>query len=130
MSIDVFINHLEVNWLLWYYEICFHDSYIILFLKLEVNFFLFTQIMNVTCAHLNNTIFLFSRNFMYYLMSPNVIKTNPLCLIKSEVVNDRSEPTVDVSLGKIFYSFFNFSMKFVLIDIWVYSKRWIGVIQM
>jgi len=39
-----------------------------------------------------------ARNFMYYLLSPKVIKTNPLCLVKSEVVNDRSESTVDVSL--------------------------------
>jgi len=39
-----------------------------------------------------------ARDFMYYLLSPNVIKTNPLCLIRSEVVNDRGEPTVDVSL--------------------------------
>lgn len=40
---------------------------------------------------------------MYYLLSPKVIKTNPLCLVRNEVVNDRSESTVDVSLGKIFY---------------------------
>lgn len=39
---------------------------------------------------------------MYYLLSPKVINTNPLCLVRSEVVNDRSEPTVDVSLGKYF----------------------------
>lgn len=49
-------------------------------------------------------IFIFFRNFMYYLLSPKVIKTNPLCLVKSEVVNDRSESIVNVSLGKIFYS--------------------------
>lgn len=48
--------------------------------------------------------YFFFRNFMYYLQSPKVIKTNPLCLVRSEVVNDRSEPTVDVSLGKIVYS--------------------------
>lgn len=40
---------------------------------------------------------------MYYLLSPKVLKTNPLCLVRNEVVNDRSESTVDVSLGKIFY---------------------------
>lgn len=49
-------------------------------------------------------IFIFFRNFMYYLLSPKIIKTNPLCLVKSEVVNDRSESIVDVSLGKIFFS--------------------------
>lgn len=47
-------------------------------------------------------IFLYFRNFMYYLLSPKVINTNPLCLVRSEVVNDRSESTVDVSLGKYF----------------------------
>lgn len=39
---------------------------------------------------------------MYYLLSPKVIQTNPQCLVRNEVVNDRSESTVDVSLGKIF----------------------------
>lgn len=39
---------------------------------------------------------------MYYLLSPKVINTNPLCLVRSEVINNRSEPTVEVSLGKIF----------------------------
>lgn len=38
---------------------------------------------------------------MYYMLSPKVINTNPLCLIRNEVVNDREEPTIDVSLGKI-----------------------------
>lgn len=40
---------------------------------------------------------------MYYLLSPKVIKTNPLCLVRNEVVNDRGESTIDVSLGKKFY---------------------------
>ncbi|KAF0773961.1 39S ribosomal protein L53, mitochondrial [Aphis craccivora] len=39
-----------------------------------------------------------ARNFMYYLLSPKVIQTNPQCLVRNEVVNDRSESTVDVSL--------------------------------
>lgn len=32
------------------------------------------------------------------------MNTNPLCLVRSEIVNDRSEPTVEVSLGKIIQS--------------------------
>lgn len=39
---------------------------------------------------------------MYYLLSPKIINTNPLCLVRAEVVNNRSEPTVEASLGKIF----------------------------
>jgi len=39
-----------------------------------------------------------ARNFMYHLLSPKVINTNPTCFVRSEVVNDRSEPTVEVSL--------------------------------
>lgn len=42
---------------------------------------------------------------MHYLLSPKVINTNPLCLVRAEVVNNRSEPTVEASLGKIFYFF-------------------------
>lgn len=32
------------------------------------------------------------------------MNTNPLCLVRSDIVNDRSEPTVEVSLGKILQS--------------------------
>lgn len=39
---------------------------------------------------------------MHYLLSPKIINTNPLCLVKAEVVNNRSEPTVEASLGKVF----------------------------
>ncbi|VVC36974.1 Ribosomal protein L53, mitochondrial [Cinara cedri] len=39
-----------------------------------------------------------ARNFMYYLLSPKVINTNPLCLVRTEVENNRSEPTVEASL--------------------------------
>lgn len=42
---------------------------------------------------------------MYYLLSPKVIDTNPTCLIRNEVTNNRSEPTVEVSLCEIFYLF-------------------------
>lgn len=38
---------------------------------------------------------------MYYLQSPKIINTNPICLIRNEVLNNRSEPTIEVSLGKI-----------------------------
>lgn len=41
---------------------------------------------------------------MYYLLSPKVINTNPLCLVRSEIINNRNEPTVEVSLGKIVIS--------------------------
>ncbi|XP_050524467.1 39S ribosomal protein L53, mitochondrial [Daktulosphaira vitifoliae] len=38
------------------------------------------------------------RNFMYYFLSPKVINTNPSCIVRNQVVNDRSEPTIDVTL--------------------------------
>lgn len=60
---------------------------------------------------------------MYYLLSPKVIKTNPLCLVRNEVVNDRSESTVDVSLGKIFYFIlYNENKLSMLIQVFIHSE--------
>lgn len=38
------------------------------------------------------------RNFVHYLSSSKVSLTNPNCVLKTDIVCDRSEPTVDVSI--------------------------------
>ncbi|XP_050425031.1 uncharacterized protein LOC126836073 [Adelges cooleyi] len=38
------------------------------------------------------------RNFMYYFHIPKIINTNPACILRNQVVNDRTEPTIEVSL--------------------------------
>lgn len=60
--------------------------------------------------HSTKSNFKFFRNFMYHLLSPKIIDTNPLCLIRNEVINDRSEPTIEVSLGKHITSFYVISI--------------------
>lgn len=65
----------------------------------------------IFCRHLsscNNTFFLginlrfflffICRDFLFYLSSPNVTKTNPNCAIKTEIVCNRSPSTVIFSL--------------------------------
>ncbi|KAM3967512.1 mitochondrial ribosomal protein L53 [Aphomia sociella] len=37
-----------------------------------------------------------TRKFLHYMSSPKISLTNPNCALKTEVVCDRSEPTVDV----------------------------------
>ncbi|CAH0727407.1 unnamed protein product, partial [Brenthis ino] len=39
-----------------------------------------------------------TRNFLHYLSSPKISLTNPNCALKTEVVCDRSEPTVDIAI--------------------------------
>ncbi|XP_075974147.1 mitochondrial ribosomal protein L53 [Anticarsia gemmatalis] len=39
-----------------------------------------------------------TRNFLHYISSSKVALSNPNCALKTEVVCDRSEPTVDVTL--------------------------------
>ncbi|KAI5713158.1 hypothetical protein M8J76_007752 [Diaphorina citri] len=39
------------------------------------------------------------RKFMWHFNIRTVLKTNPLCSVKTEIVCDRSEPVVDVSLA-------------------------------
>ncbi|CAH4031250.1 39S ribosomal protein L53, mitochondrial [Pieris brassicae] len=39
-----------------------------------------------------------TRNFLHYISSPKIALTNPNCVLKTEVVCDRSEPTVDISI--------------------------------
>ncbi|XP_054156910.1 uncharacterized protein LOC128955280 [Oppia nitens] len=38
------------------------------------------------------------REFLVAVSSPNIIKTNPKCIIKTEIVCQRQEPTITVSL--------------------------------
>ncbi|CAD0194882.1 unnamed protein product [Chrysodeixis includens] len=40
-----------------------------------------------------------TRNFLHYISSPKIALTNPNCALKTEIVCDRSEPTVDVLLA-------------------------------
>ncbi|XP_053614815.1 large ribosomal subunit protein mL53 [Plodia interpunctella] len=37
-----------------------------------------------------------TRNFLHYISSPKISSTNPNCALKSEVVCDRREPTIDI----------------------------------
>ncbi|CAG9581523.1 unnamed protein product [Danaus chrysippus] len=39
-----------------------------------------------------------TRQFVHYMSSPKVALTNPNCILKTEIVCDRSEPTVDINL--------------------------------
>ncbi|KAJ8735662.1 hypothetical protein PYW07_007282 [Mythimna separata] len=39
-----------------------------------------------------------TRNFLHYISSQKIILTNPNCALKTEIVCDRSEPTVDITL--------------------------------
>ncbi|CAK1540117.1 unnamed protein product [Leptosia nina] len=39
-----------------------------------------------------------TRNFLHYISSPKVALTNPNCVLKTEIICDRSEPTVDISI--------------------------------
>ncbi|XP_011697867.1 PREDICTED: 39S ribosomal protein L53, mitochondrial [Wasmannia auropunctata] len=39
-----------------------------------------------------------TRDFLFYISAPRIRATNPECLLKTEVVCDRSEPTVTFSL--------------------------------
>ncbi|XP_045491477.1 uncharacterized protein LOC123691224 [Colias croceus] len=39
-----------------------------------------------------------TRNFLHYISSPKILLTNPDCVLKTEVICDRSEPTVDINL--------------------------------
>ncbi|XP_013197097.1 large ribosomal subunit protein mL53 [Amyelois transitella] len=39
-----------------------------------------------------------TRNFLHYISSPKISLTNPNCSLKTEVVCDRSEPTIDITL--------------------------------
>lgn len=38
------------------------------------------------------------RNFLHYMSSQKIILTNPNCALKTEIVCDRSEPTVDITI--------------------------------
>ncbi|XP_045778285.1 39S ribosomal protein L53, mitochondrial [Maniola jurtina] len=39
-----------------------------------------------------------TRNFLHYMSSPKISLTNPNCALKTEIVCDRSEPTVDITI--------------------------------
>ncbi|KOB74017.1 Mitochondrial ribosomal protein L53 [Operophtera brumata] len=39
-----------------------------------------------------------TRNFLHYISSPKISFTNPNCALKTEIVCDRSEPTVDITI--------------------------------
>ncbi|KAG8226603.1 hypothetical protein J437_LFUL007295 [Ladona fulva] len=39
------------------------------------------------------------RDFLFYISAPRVQETNPVCRFKTEIVCDRSEPTVSFALG-------------------------------
>ncbi|XP_026758948.2 39S ribosomal protein L53, mitochondrial [Galleria mellonella] len=39
-----------------------------------------------------------TRNFLHYISSPKINLTNPNCSLKTEIVCDRSDPTVDVTI--------------------------------
>lgn len=39
-----------------------------------------------------------SRKFMWHFNTRKVLKTNPLCIVRTDIVCDRSEPVIDVSL--------------------------------
>ncbi|CAH2236316.1 39S ribosomal protein L53, mitochondrial [Pararge aegeria] len=39
-----------------------------------------------------------TRNFLHFMSSPKIILTNPNCVLKTEIVCDRSEPTVDITI--------------------------------
>ncbi|XP_029171104.1 uncharacterized protein LOC114940543 [Nylanderia fulva] len=39
-----------------------------------------------------------TRNFQYYISSPKVCATNPYCLMKTEIVCDKSDPTITFNL--------------------------------
>lgn len=38
------------------------------------------------------------RNFLHYISAPKIILTNPNCSLKTEIVCDRSEPVIDISI--------------------------------
>ncbi|KAF9801596.1 hypothetical protein SFRURICE_015090 [Spodoptera frugiperda] len=40
-----------------------------------------------------------TRNFLHYISSQKIGLTNPNCTLKTEIVCDRSEPTVNISLA-------------------------------
>ncbi|CAB3240864.1 unnamed protein product [Arctia plantaginis] len=40
-----------------------------------------------------------TRNFLHYISSPKIALTNPNCSLKTEIVCDRSEPTVNITLA-------------------------------
>ncbi|XP_072940823.1 uncharacterized protein mRpL53 [Epargyreus clarus] len=39
-----------------------------------------------------------TRNFLHYISGPRIGRSNPNCLLKTEVVCDRREPTIDITL--------------------------------
>ncbi|XP_026320081.1 39S ribosomal protein L53, mitochondrial [Hyposmocoma kahamanoa] len=39
-----------------------------------------------------------TRDFLHYISSPRIALTNPNCSLKTEIVCDRSEPTIDVTI--------------------------------
>ncbi|XP_068626255.1 large ribosomal subunit protein mL53 [Battus philenor] len=39
-----------------------------------------------------------TRNFLHYISSPKIALTNPNCVLKTEVVCDRREPTVNITI--------------------------------
>ncbi|KAL0851047.1 hypothetical protein ABMA28_006938 [Loxostege sticticalis] len=39
-----------------------------------------------------------TRNFLHYISAPRISLTNPNCALKTEIVCDRSEPTVDITI--------------------------------
>ncbi|VVC97672.1 39S ribosomal protein L53, mitochondrial [Leptidea sinapis] len=39
-----------------------------------------------------------TRNFVHYISAPKIALTNPNCVLKTEIVCDRREPTVDITL--------------------------------
>lgn len=38
------------------------------------------------------------RDFLHYISSPRIALTNPNCTLKTEVVCDRREPTIDITI--------------------------------
>ncbi|KPI94967.1 PREDICTED: 39S ribosomal protein L53, mitochondrial [Papilio xuthus] len=42
-----------------------------------------------------------TRNFLHLISSPKIAVTNPNCSLKTEVVCDRSEPTINISIAPL-----------------------------
>lgn len=50
------------------------------------------------CIESYKLCFVVFRDFLHYISSPRIALTNPNCSLKTEIVCDRSEPTVDVTI--------------------------------
>lgn len=58
----------------------------------------FLYILNVIRCYCNFKTNLVFRNFLYYMSAPRIGLTNPNCSLKTVIICDRSEPTVDITI--------------------------------